>query len=108
MATIDEELNVAEQAHEALNTLTTITIDEALNAFSKAKDIAKAQQAVTSLSSEVALNNSRHEVVIASNDLIRSSTSDRSSRAGTAGGSVRGRACDQRRRLNGCVADLLR
>ena len=63
-----QELNVAEQAHEALNTLSTI--QEVINALSRARD--KAQQAVTSLSSEEALNNSRHEVVIAFNNLIRS------------------------------------
>jgi hypothetical protein len=67
-----QELNVAEQAHEALNTLSTI--QEVINALSRARD--KAEQAVTSLSSEEALNNSRHEVVIASNDLIRSLQSD--------------------------------
>jgi hypothetical protein len=70
MATLVEELNKAEQALKALNTLTTI--DKAIKALSKAKDIAKAHQAVTSLSSEEALNNSRHEVVITFNDLIRS------------------------------------
>ena len=68
MATLVEELNGAEQAHEALYTLTTI--DDAINALSKAREIAKAQQAATSLSSEEALNNSRYEVVIASNNLI--------------------------------------
>jgi len=68
MPTIDEELNEAQQAHEALNTLPTI--DEVINALSKAKGIA--QQAVTNLSSEEALNNSRHEIVMAFNDLIRS------------------------------------
>jgi hypothetical protein len=70
MATKREELNEAELAHEALNAPTTI--DDAINVLSKAKDIAKAQQAGTSFSSQKALNNSRHEVVIAFNDLIRS------------------------------------
>jgi hypothetical protein len=74
MGTFDDELNGAEQAHEALNELTTI--DEAINALSRARDLARAQQAVTSLSSEEALNNSRHEVVIAFNNLIRSLQSD--------------------------------
>ena len=70
MVTLVEELNGAEQAHEALYALTTI--DDAINALSKAREIAKAQQAVTNLSSEEALNNSRYEVVIASNNLIYS------------------------------------
>lgn len=70
MATLVEELNGAEQAHEALYTLTTI--DDAISALSKASEIAKAQQSVTSFSSEEALNNSRYEVVLASNNLIRS------------------------------------
>lgn len=69
-----QELNVAEQAHEALNTLRTI--QEVINALSRARDMAKAQRAVTSVSSEEALNNSRHEVVIAFNNLIRSLQSD--------------------------------
>jgi hypothetical protein len=56
MATKREELNEAELAHEALNAPTTI--DDAIN--------------VLSFSSQKALNNSRHEVVIAFNDLIRS------------------------------------
>ena len=68
MVTLVDELNGAEQAHVALYTLTTI--DEAINALSKAREIAKAQQSVPSLSSEEGLNNSRYEVVIASNNLI--------------------------------------
>jgi hypothetical protein len=67
MPTKREELSEAELAHDALNAPTTI--DDAINVLSKAKDIAKAQP---SLSSEEALNNSRHDVVISFNDLIRS------------------------------------
>jgi hypothetical protein len=70
MATLVEELNGAEQAHVALYALTTI--DDAINVLSKAREIAKAQQAATSLASEEALNNSRYEVVRASNNLIYS------------------------------------
>jgi hypothetical protein len=70
MATIDEELREAEEAQEALKALTTM--EDVINALSKAKDLAKAQQATSTLSSEEALNNSRHEVVITFNGLIRS------------------------------------
>jgi hypothetical protein len=70
MATIDEELREAEEAQEALKTLSTI--DGTIDALSKAKDFARAQQATATLSSEEVLNNSRHEVVIAFNGLIRS------------------------------------
>jgi hypothetical protein len=70
MATIREELNQAELVRRALYAPTTI--DDAIIALSKAKDVARAQQSVTSLSSEEALNNSRHEVVMTFNDLIRS------------------------------------
>jgi len=70
MATIDEELSAAEQAREVLSTLPTT--DEVISALSKAMDLAKAQQAVSSFPSEEALNNSRYEVVSASNRLIYS------------------------------------
>jgi hypothetical protein len=68
MATIDEELNVAKQARKALNAPTTI--DDVIEVLSKARDLAKAPGA--SFLSEEALNNSRHEVVFALNDLIHS------------------------------------
>jgi hypothetical protein len=70
MATIPEELNEAELAHEVLNAPTTI--DHVISALSRARDLAEAQQVVTSFSSEEALNNSRHEVVKALNGLIHS------------------------------------
>ena len=61
------ELNEAEQVLKALN-----TPDDAINALSKARNLARAQQAIHRLSSEMALNDSRDEVVIAFNDLIQS------------------------------------
>jgi hypothetical protein len=70
MNTIEDELKQAEQAREALGALTTIA--EAIDVLSKARELARSLQTVAPLSSEEALNNSRHEVVIAFNDLIRS------------------------------------
>jgi hypothetical protein len=70
MATIEEELGQAEQAREALGALTTIA--EAIGVLSKARDLARSVQTVAPHSSEEALNNSRHEVVVSFNDLIRS------------------------------------
>jgi hypothetical protein len=61
------ELNEAEQALKALN-----APDDAISDLSRARNLARAQQAVHPLSSEEALNNSRHDVVMAFNDLIQS------------------------------------
>jgi hypothetical protein len=70
MAPITEELAIAEQAQEALNALSSATVDEAINALSKAKDIATT--AMTPIPSrEQALNDARYEVVTKFNDLIQ-------------------------------------
>ena len=64
------ELNEAEQVLEALNT--PPTVDDLISALSRARNLAKAHQAVHPLPSEPALNNSRDDVVMAFNDLIQS------------------------------------
>lgn len=70
MAPITEELEIAEQAQEALNALSSATVDETIDTLTNAKAAATAAMTPTPLN-EQALNDSRCEVVARFNDLIQ-------------------------------------
>lgn len=70
MASITEELEIAGQAQEALNALSSATVDETINTLTNAKDAATTAITPTPLN-EQALNDSRSEVAAKFNDLIQ-------------------------------------
>jgi hypothetical protein len=70
MALITEELEIAEQAQEALNALSSATVDEAISTLTNAKHFATTAMTTTPLN-EQAVNDSRYEVVTKFNDLIQ-------------------------------------
>ena len=70
MATIDAELEIAQKALEALNTLSSPTVDEAIGTLRRVREEAR-RAMITVLSSEEGLINARHDVDIKFGDLIR-------------------------------------